>query len=165
MANFRNVVERTLKMEGDYANDPDDVGGETRFGISKAQYPDLDIRNLTLDQAKEIYERDYWNSLRLGEIASDRVAWKVFDIAVNCGTPRAANMLQRAVGVEQDGIVGRETIARVNENIAIRNTQTVLDTLAELQARHYAKAVRNKPTNAKFIVGWMDRAFDKGVGL
>jgi len=165
MANFRNVVERTLRMEGELADDPLDSGGLTKYGISQAQYPDLDIANLTLDQAKEIYERDYWNNLRLGEISSDRVAWKVFDIAVNCGTPRAAVMLQRAVGVEQDGIIGKATIARVNENITLKNTQVVIDTLAELQARHYAKTVRNRPTNAKYIVGWMERAFDKGVGL
>ena len=165
MAQFQNVIQRTLRTEGGYVNDPEDSGGETAFGISNAQYPDIDMHTLTLEQAKEIYKRDYWDRLRLDEIKSDRIAWKVFDIAVNCGTPRAAIMLQHSVGVEQDGVIGSETIATVNQNITLKNTQVVIDTLSELQARHYARTVRNSPKNAKFIVGWMDRAFDKGVGL
>ena len=47
-------------MEGGYVNDPIDKGGETKYGISKRSYPNLDIKNLTKEQAREIYYKDFW---------------------------------------------------------------------------------------------------------
>lgn len=57
---FSEMIDVVLKFEGGYVNDPKDPGGETNFGISKRQYPNLDIKNLTKDQAKQIYFRDYY---------------------------------------------------------------------------------------------------------
>jgi lysozyme family protein len=80
-------------VEGGYTNDPQDPGGETKFGISKRAYPELDIANLTIDQAKAIYQRDYWD-----RCACDTMTWEralcVFDTAVNQGqgTARALNV-------------------------------------------------------------------------
>ena len=59
-ARFLKAFEKVLRHEGGYVNDPLDLGGETKYGISKRSYPHLDIKNLTLDQAKQIYFRDFW---------------------------------------------------------------------------------------------------------
>jgi lysozyme family protein len=48
-------------IEGGYSFDLGDPGGETKYGISKRTYPHLDIKNLTLDDAKWLYSKDYWN--------------------------------------------------------------------------------------------------------
>jgi lysozyme family protein len=90
---FDKSIEFVLSWEGGYVNDPKDPGGETNFGISKHSFPTLDIKNLTRDQAKQIYFEKYW--LKAG---CDRLAWPlnmvVMDTSVNCGVIPALEMLK-----------------------------------------------------------------------
>ena len=65
MKNFNEIIEQVLEHEGGYVNDPKDLGGETKYGITKRFYPDVDIKNLTVEQAKEIYKKDYWDRNRV----------------------------------------------------------------------------------------------------
>jgi lysozyme family protein len=110
---FEQAVAIVLKHEGGYSNDPRDPGGETRFGISKRAYPDLDIRNLKVADAENIYRRDYWDTLRPDELPQE-LAICLFDCAVNMGRDKAIRLLQRACGVAQDGVMGGNTIAAAN---------------------------------------------------
>lgn len=110
--NFDAAFKKLIGHEGGYVNDPRDPGGETKFGISKRAYPDVDIKNLTIDQAATIYLRDYWNRARCDELPP-AVAFQVFDTAVNSGIGQAIRFLQRAVGVADDGVVGQLTINAV----------------------------------------------------
>lgn len=57
---FDRAFELTVGVEGGYVNDSHDPGGETKYGIAKMYHPNVDIKNLTLDQAKEIYLKEYW---------------------------------------------------------------------------------------------------------
>ena len=59
--NFDKAFELTVGLEGVYSNNPEDPGGETKYGVSKRYHPDEDIKNLTLDRAKAIYLTGYWN--------------------------------------------------------------------------------------------------------
>src|SRR3972149_3920166 len=111
---WKEEIERTLEHEGGYVNDPHDPGGETQFGISKRRYPHLDIKNLTLDVACHLYKKDYYDVLRCEQFTSGQVRWKVFDIGVNMGVRTAAKLLQMAVLVTADGIIGPATIAATN---------------------------------------------------
>ena len=61
LISFDEIIDITLKHEGGYVHDPKDLGGETNFGIAKRFYPDVDIKNLTKEEAKEIYKKDYWD--------------------------------------------------------------------------------------------------------
>ena len=110
---FDKAFERVIGHEGGYVNDPRDPGGETKYGISKRAYPNVDIKNLTLDQAKEIYRRDYWNRLHLDELPV-AVRFDLFDAAINSGVSAAAKFLQRAAGTAADGVIGKLTIAAAN---------------------------------------------------
>ena len=88
MSNFDKSMAFVFKWEGGYVNDPKDPGGETKLGISKRAYPTLDIKNLTVEQAREIYARDYW-----AKAGCDKLEWPmclvVLDSAVNMGVKRA----------------------------------------------------------------------------
>lgn len=99
---FDTAFDRLLGHEGGYVNDPNDPGGETNWGISKRSYPTLDIRNLTRDQAKDVYRRDFWERVH-GDALPDGVAFQLFDYAVNSGVETAVRHLQRSVGVADDG--------------------------------------------------------------
>ncbi|RMF77894.1 MAG: hypothetical protein D6744_10775, partial [Planctomycetota bacterium] len=104
--------QRILEHEGGYVNDPDDPGGETKFGISRRAYPDVNIADLTESQAAEIYRRDYWDKVR-GDELPDPVAHCVFDCAVNQGVSRAIKWMQEVAGTAADGIIGPQTLAAV----------------------------------------------------
>lgn len=109
---FDTCFEKLINHEGGYVSDSRDPGGETKFGISKRAYPDLDIAALTVEQAKTIYKRDYWDRARCDELPP-AVAFQVFDTAVNSGIGQAIRFLQRAVGVADDGVAGALTINAV----------------------------------------------------
>lgn len=111
---FHDAVTRTLAHEGGHVDHPSDPGGATRWGISQRAYPHLDIASLTLAQAREIYRRDYWDALRLSELP-DAIAAEVFDAAVNSGRRSAVVWLQRALGVNADGVIGPITLRAARE--------------------------------------------------
>ena len=106
--NFDTAFSRLIDSEGGYVNNPADPGGETKFGISKRSYPDVDIANLTLDGAKAIYLRDFWNPL--GD-AHPAIKFQCFDFAVNSGIGTAIRKLQLAVGAADDGHWGPKSAA------------------------------------------------------
>ncbi len=109
---FDQCFEKLISHEGGYVNHSNDPGGETKFGISKRAYPQVDIKNLTLDGAKAIYKSDYWDRAQCDKLPPS-VAYLLFDSAVNSGIGQAIRFLQRAVGVADDGALGPMTLAAV----------------------------------------------------
>jgi len=112
---FDEALEMVLIHEGGYVDDPHDKGGETKYGISKRAYPNVDIKNLTTRQAGDIYRADYWDKSHCSSLPSG-VAIQVFDTAINCGVSRAAKFLQECVGATADGVIGKKTLAAVSES-------------------------------------------------
>lgn len=109
---FPEAFHLLIGHEGGYVNDPNDPGGETNYGISKRQYPHLDIKSLTLNEARAIYHRDYWVPC-LAPVFPDPLRFQLFDTAVNSGPRQAVVLLQRALGVEDDGVAGPVTMKAV----------------------------------------------------
>ena len=153
---FLEAVEKGLSFEGGHVNDPADPGGETNFGISRRTYPDVDIANLTRDEAIEIYFRDWWEKYGYGRIEHPDLGAKVFDLAVNMGPGTVHVMLQLAVvftgggNLTIDGVIGPLTIAAVNGH---PNVQHLFDKLRLLAIEHYVGL--HKP---KYLAGWIKRA-------
>lgn len=121
---MNNLYERAFDLlminEGGYVCNAHDSGGETKFGISKKAYPHEDICNLTIERAKEIYKRDYWNRCKC-DYLPPALATAVFDFAVNSGVKRAIRFLQTSLGVKADGIIGNQTLGAANR-LPVRDT-------------------------------------------
>jgi lysozyme family protein len=132
---FDQCFDKLISHEGGYVNDPRDPGGETKFGISKRAYPQVDIKNLTLGAAKEIYKRDYWDRAQCDKLPPS-VAYVLFDAAVNSGIGQAIRFLQRAVNVADDGAIGPMTLAAVTrldaESVCARYIGQRLDFMTKL---------------------------------
>ncbi len=141
---FNEAFERLIGHEGGYVNDPNDPGGETNWGISKRSYPSVDIRNLTREGAKEIYRRDFWECVQ-GVPSS--VKFQVFDAAVNSGISAAIRMLQRAVGVADDGLWGPYSEGTAN---TMAESDLLMLFIAE-RAEFFTK-LKNWPHHGK---GWI----------
>ena len=146
---FARAVEFVLGEEGGYVNDPQDPGGETRYGISKRAYPELDIEGLTREQAIKIYKDDYWDANEVGRLPRN-VQVAFFDCCVNSGATQAKKLLQRTAGVTEDGIIGMQTITACNMYRGILYT----DYLAE-RALFYSKLKHYD----RFGRGWQRRLF------
>ena len=120
---FDRAFDRLIDHEGGYSDDARDPGnwtggrvnvGElkgTKFGIASHSYPYLDIKNMTLSEAKSIYKRDFWDVL--GD-AHPAVKFQLFDAAVNHGHGNSIRFLQRAVNVADDGVWGKISQAALN---------------------------------------------------
>lgn len=147
---FERASSWILAAEGGYVNDPADPGGETKYGISKRAYPHLDIKALTVGEARDIYERDYWKAIQCDALP-EPVALVVFDSAVNQGRTAAVKILQACVGTPVDGVIGPQTISATH-------TKSATDLARTLLARR-ALAYHQIPNADRFIRGWMNRLF------
>jgi len=155
---FMKALRFTSKWEGGYVNDRYDAGGETKYGISKRAYPDLDIENLTREEADAIYERDYWRKPKFHKLPA-KVAIAAFDFGVNSGHKRAVKYLQRIVGAHDDGMLGPKTLAKVDsfkELITNWEAELVLMYLEE-RKKFVKRIVENNPSQKRFLKGWLNR--------
>ena len=156
LTTFDEIIEITLHHEGGYVHDPNDLGGETNFGIAKRFYPDEDIKNLTKDKAKDIYKRDYWDKNKVDEMP-EQLKHIYFDMCVNQGRGRAVKILQRAAnakgaGLKVDGGMGPKTIAAMDG--------VELQRVRAYRVKYYADLVTRKPDLEKFYFGWFRRALE-----
>ena len=158
---FRYAVEVVLRHEGGYVYDPVDPGGETKYGISKRSYPNLDIKALTKEQAIEIYRRDWWDRYGYDRIEPLEVAAKVLDMAVNMGPDAAHRCLQRALhacgrrDVIIDGIIGPQTVGAANSV----PPEALLAALRSEAASHYRMVAFEHLELRRFLAGWLNRAY------
>lgn len=130
--NFDIAFGLVVDIEGGYKPaTADDPGGETKYGISKRQYPAEDIPNLTLDRAKFLFQRDYWNAHKCDTLEWGK-ALLVFDCAVNGGP--------------------------AERWYSMYGGQRLADFAVSFQAEHaqYLASLRNWPTEGR---GWMRRLF------
>jgi len=156
MADFNIAIKKTLVNEGGYVNDPNDAGGETKYGISKRAYPSVDIKNLTTDEAKAIYKRDYWDKIKGDEIQSQKIAFELFDTAVNMGVRTASKLAQIILSVYPDGIIGSKTLEALN----IIDKEKFLVKFKLSKIARYTYLCRKYPSNKKYLYGWIKRTLE-----
>ena len=150
---FETVVHMVLEHEGGYVNHPSDPGGETKYGISKRAYPDVDIAELTKDDAADLYKRDYWDRIK-GDDLPVGVACVVMDYAVNSGISRASKALQSVCGIANgDGVIGPATLNAVWTTVKNTSEEDVITAVTE-QRQGFIRALSIYDTFGK---GWERR--------
>jgi lysozyme family protein len=163
VSNYDLFINRVLSSEGGYTNHREDPGNwtkgyegggvlkGTKWGISAASYPDLDIVNLTREQAIAIYREDFWNRVG-GDMLPTGFAFQALDAAVNHGIGNAVRWMQRAAGVADDGKIGPVTKA------AIR-AQNSFDLVFKFNAERLRFYTKLQKWNV-FGKGWTNRVAD-----
>lgn len=154
--NFVDALIHVLKHEGGYVNHPQDPGGMTNLGVTKAVWEEWvgresnekEMRSLTPEMVAPLYRRKYWDKIQ-GDYLPDGVDYAVFDFAVNSGPGRAAKFLQELVGAKPDGAIGPQTLVAVGKKDP---KELVIAYNAKRQA-----FLESLPTFATFGNGWTKR--------
>jgi len=149
---FDQAVAVIFLHEGGYSKNDNDPGGETRWGISKRSYPEVDIENLTKGKAKEIYERDFWHPLKLYLIDNANICLELFDFAVNAGPSRSVKMAQKLAGTKEDGMLGGITAKAINEFDG-----DFVRAFKHARVIYYESLARNNHNLKMFLKGWLRR--------
>jgi lysozyme family protein len=129
-----------------------DRGEETKFGVAQAANPDLDIKKITLADAKKRYEEKYWNASKADQL-QEPVSLLHFDAAVNHGVGRAVKFLQQALQVTVDGDIGPKTLAAAKSADQIELGKKLL----EVRKNFFLAIVARDPSQKKFLNGWLNR--------
>jgi lysozyme family protein len=116
-ANFTACLAETLSWEGGWVDHPKDPGGATMKGVTIGVFKvykgrpvtKTELRNISQADLRAIYRRNYWTVVR-GDDLPAGLDLVTFDAAVNSGPARGPKWTQRALGVEDDGRVGPNTI-------------------------------------------------------
>lgn len=154
--NFESALEKLLIHEGGFVNHPADPGGMTNLGVTKKVWEEwrgqpvdeAEMRSLNPEKVAPLYKAKYWDMVQ-GDRLPHGVDMCVFDCAVNSGVKRASKLLQRAVGVEDDGVIGRATMAALEA----LNPDEVIDRFCA-ERLTFLEAL---PTFATFGKGWTRR--------
>lgn len=130
---FDKIIQFTLRWEGGQkiTNDPDDPGKTTRFGISQRAHPEVDIENLTEEEAKDIYYNQYWLPIADGQ--DDSLDMTAFDSCVNMGVKRVKGWLYLCDSWQD---------------------------LISRRRQYYARLIKNNPIMVKYKRGWENRVSD-----
>jgi len=154
--NFEQSLKMLLKHEGNYSFHPDDPGGETMKGVTRAVYEqwvgrqvmDGEMKGLTVADVAPIYKTNYWDRIRGDDLPSG-LDFATFDWAVNSGTGRPAKVIQRYISAKQDGAIGPRSLALVAEN----NPSDMIQYLYEQRQKFYERL----KTFETFGKGWTRR--------
>lgn len=181
----KQAFDFVFKWEGGLSDHPADRGGVTKFGVSLAFFKDCgfdvdgdgdidadDIRKLTLDQAKTVFDNEFWKKSRCDEFGPYS-AFALFHSGVNCGAKQARRFLQRGINrvnmyvlgdpdpaLVSDGTFGSLTMSAYAKMAKGNLDRTVALCMTNELKQFYQSIVRRRPNQKVFINGWMNRAND-----
>lgn len=163
------IIEGVIQEEGGYSNNPNDKGGATKYGIATNYNKDIlnrlgvkDVKNLTLDQAKQIYVEKYWNPSNV-DMLPDDVKFDYFTSYIN-SPKKAVQALQTMAGLKDkdvDGIWGQGTQKSVEALLAKGNLSG-----AEFKKNYLKKVVKankGKRSLPEFVNGWFNRYLETNI--
>lgn len=163
MADYNQSISYVLSLEGGYANNPADPGGETNYGITRRTADAWgytgSMRDLDPQTAGQIYLDLFWDPWNLSEVSNQGVANAILSLHVNASW--AAQVIQAALASlgwtgAQDGIWGPQTLAGVNS----ADPRALVQALSDYAAQKYRAIAAARPASLQFLNGWLNRAAD-----
>lgn len=152
MADFEQAVLKTLLNEGGFVNNSSDPGGATKYGITQADMPDVDISKITPHQAIDYYQEHYWKPF-YNDIENQFIGEKIFDMGVLFGIGEAVKLLQLTLQIKNDGLFGPVTLQEVNDSDSVSLLLGYKSTLVQ----HTLGIGSAKPNERIFVSGWIKR--------
>lgn len=164
MADFLPAYEAMIVNEGGYVlhNVPGDRGGLTYAGIARnmnpqwAGWPLIDAKqDVPAQLVREFYKRNFWDNILGDELQHQAIAQSIFDFHVNTGRP-ARVLAQVVVGATPDGSFGPRTVRLLNDY----DPDKFVMAYALAKIARYRDIVTRDRTQAKFLLGWINRTLE-----
>ena len=165
MADFKPAFEAMIRNEGGFVNHKvaGDRGGQTFAGIARNFHPhwegwalldrnETDNPNLT-QMVFDFYKAQFWDRIKGDDIKQQRIGESIFDFAVNAGVPVAAKLAQLIVDTTPDGIIGPQTIEKLNK----AEPELFVSKYALAKITRYTEIVKRDRSQIKFLMGWINR--------
>ncbi len=161
MANYNELIPFILKWEGGYSENKDDRGGATNKGVTIATFRQVygqdktkaDLKALTDKQWAYIFKTLFWNKCKGDDIADQSIANLLVDWTWNSGVINPVKKLQRILGITADGIVGKKTLAALNN----RSPLPIFGALKQARIAYYKAIVARDKSQQKHLKGWLNR--------
>jgi lysozyme family protein len=169
MAKVEKLAPFILKWEGGFSNDPDDSGGATMKGITFATFKEYrkskglstptvnDLKNISNAEWTDILKIRYWNPWKADDIAFQPIANLLVGWAWGSGVVTAIKTFQTEFKLTADGIVGSKTISFIN---SYPNQVELFNKIVTARKNFFVNIVKNKPSQIKFLAGWLNRLYD-----
>lgn len=157
LESFKRAVLDVIAIEGGLIDDPKDPGGLTNFGIALNEHPGLDaerIRSMTIGQAIDIYQKQYWQPIH-GDAMPDPIAYVLLDSAVDQGVETAVRILQSALDIYDDGVVGPQTISVAKSG----NVKQIITEFSAGRILRYSQS----PNWVRYGTGWAARVVKNAI--
>lgn len=159
---FDKAIPFILDHEGGtLTNDPVDRGGMTKWGISRAAFPDEDVPNMTAERAAKLIQGQHWMQIQ-GFLYPWPLDLTMLDFAFNSGSLTAVKKLQTAIGVKPDGIIGEVTRKALGSALTRLGPVEVARKLTMERRQYLMRIVARDPEQNRFLPGWMQRCIDLG---
>jgi len=169
------LIDKVIKLEGDFSDHPADRGGPTRWGVTEAVARKHgyagDMRQFPRAQAVAIYKDKYWRRPAFDQVArlTPHIAAELFDTGINMGTGTASFFLQRALNalnrggrdyadLAVDRRIGARTLAALAAFLRRRGATgepVLLKAIEALQGARYIELAESRPANEAFLFGWL----------
>jgi len=162
---FEENLELVLKHEGGYVDHPADKGGATNRGITQAVYDTWragqgigrqPVSGISGEEVAAIYKARYWLMGKCDKMPAP-LDYVHFDGCVNHGVQQATKFLQRAIGVEADGVIGPKTLAALQEDVSVGYADEICRSILDQREAFYQRIVERNPSQKAFIRGWLSR--------
>ena len=158
----QEAIDHVLKAEGGFVNNPNDSAGSTNFGITWRTLEKWrghkvtveDVRNMTVDEARLIYEEYYWKPLGLDQLNKPKLASMLFDQGVNRGLSAVTKTVQHMLGITPDGAMGPHTIGALN---AYADEKALCMKFIKASQIEYVRICKGNPSQLVFLEGWINR--------
>lgn len=157
-----DILDQLIRREGStFTDHPSDRGGATKYGITLGTMREergpmvmpVDVMTLTENDARDIYQRRYIRRPGFDMVSDSRLRALLIDFGVNSGPKRAIVALQRAVGADPDGVIGAETMQKLDE----ADSEQVYKDVLRARLLLYANIVISDQSQLVFLRGWMNR--------
>lgn len=164
VSRFDECMAFVAKWEKGKVDHPADPGGRTNNGVTQANFnaylkrlgkPERDVFTMTEEEEKDIFFTDYWLKAHCDKLP-EPLDLIQFDTAVQRGPFKARQMLQRALGIMDDGIIGPQTMAAVSKS----NPKVVASKYRMARKDHYLRRVTEDYKQRAFLAGWLNRLHD-----
>ena len=164
---FNSIIDKNLEHEGGYANDKNDRGGETKYGITAPFMEDFKyalpggktkpVKDLTVDDAKKLYKA-LWDRYNLGCVRDKNVAYVIFDYMINTFYHTVAKRVQKILNTQGaalkvDGRIGEKSLNAIHNS----DYKWLIDEILKNRQYYHRKDVNENPVQLKFYAGWMNR--------